>query len=478
MDYYPLFAQLQGRACLLVGGGEVASRKGDALLKAGAVLHIVAPEISTTLQEAVSAGQAHWIGPVFDPVQLDEVWLVIAATDNPDVNDEVYQAATARRLFVNVVDDQPRCSFIVPSLVDRGPLQIAMSTGGRAPVLARLIRQKLETLIPQSTGRLLALAGRLRQTIKQQLTDVTERRRFYEQLLEGPVARLVAAGRDQEAEQSTLEALSAHRSQGGEVWLVGAGPGDPELLTLRALQLMQAADVVLYDRLVSAEILELCRRDAERFSVGKVAGHHTVPQPEINDWLIRLAQQGKRVLRLKGGDPFIFGRGGEEAQSLVEAQVPFQVVPGITAASGATAYAGIPLTHRDYSQTVQFVTGHGRVDGDPMDWPLLAKSRQTLVIYMGTLKAEAITTALIEHGRDPSTPVAIISRGTRADQTKVVGTLQGLPELAAQPEVTSPSLIIVGEVVALHQQLDWFGGAGFADESLVAGSSTGPSSVS
>lgn len=464
MDYYPLFAQLQGRACLLVGGGEVATRKGEALLKAGAILHIVAPEISTALQEAVSAGQAHWIAPAFDLVQLNDVWLVIAATDDAEVNDEVYQAATKRRLFVNVVDDQPRCSFIVPSLVDRGPLQIAMSTGGRAPVLARLIRQKLETLIPQSTGRLLELAGRLRRTIKQQLTDVTERRRFYEQLLEGPVARLVAAGRDREAEQATLEALSSHQPQGGEVWLVGAGPGDPELLTLRALQLMQAADVVLYDRLVSAEILELCRRDAERFSVGKVAGHHTVPQPEINDWLIRLARQGKRVLRLKGGDPFIFGRGGEEAQSLVEAQVPFQVVPGITAASGATAYAGIPLTHRDYSQTVQFVTGHGRIDGDPMDWPLLAKSRQTLVIYMGTLKAEAISVALIEHGRDPLTPVAIISRGTRADQTKVVGTLERLPDMVTQPEVASPSLIIVGEVVALHQQLDWFGGAGFAGE--------------
>ncbi len=392
------------------------------------------------------------------PEHLDSVFLAIAATDNPLVNELVSKAADARRVLTNVVDDTPKCSFIVPSIVDRSPIVIAISSAGKAPVLARLLREKLESLIPSHVGRMATLAGEFRDTLKEKVTTLTGRRKFWEMAFDGRFASLVAAG-DEKGAKDELEKLTSGVSLQGEVALIGAGPGDPGLLTLRALQLMQQADVVLYDYLVSDEIMELCRRDAELICVGKRASFHSVSQEETNAMLVEHAMKGKRVVRLKGGDPFMFGRGGEELQVLHEAGVPFQVVPGITAAAGATAYAGIPLTHRDYAQTAMFITGHLKKEDDSFRWATLARGRQTLVIYMGLMKSGHIQQQLIQHGRDPETPVAIIENGTRADQKIYKGKLNELESLAEG--VGSPALIVVGEVVQLADQLSWFGKQSF-----------------
>lgn len=453
MDYLPLFAELSGRSVLVVGGGEIAARKISLLRRAGARISVVSRELGEELEALYQQQQIVWLAKSFEASQLDEVFLVIAATNNCALNQRVYDAAEQRHKLVNVVDDQARCSFIFPSIVDRSPLIVAISSAGKAPVLARFWREKLEALLPSSLGEVARIAGEWRDRVKQTLPDVTRRRYFWERLFSGRFSALVASGQIQAAEQIAEQELHHQQSPQGEIYLVGAGPGDPGLLTLRGLQVLQLADVVLYDYLVSDEILDLTRRDAERICVGKRAGAHLVIQEETNRLLVRLAQEGKRVVRLKGGDPFIFGRGGEELQVAAEAGIPFQVVPGITAASGATAYAGIPLTHRDHSQSVLFITGHCR-PGSELDWPSLARARQTLAIYMGAVNAETISRELIAHGRDGNTPVAIISRGTRADQQVIKGTLAGLSELASQ--APSPALLVIGEVVLLQDQLAWF----------------------
>ncbi|HIE1060831.1 TPA: siroheme synthase CysG [Serratia marcescens] len=459
MDYLPIFADLKQRPVLVVGGGDVAARKVSLLQRAGAEIRIVAQSLSPELEQQRQQGRVLWLGKTFDPQQLDDVFLAIAATDDNALNAAVFAEADKRRVLANVVDDQPRCSFIFPSIIDRSPLVVAVSSSGQAPVLARLLREKLEALLPASLGQMAQVAGRWRGQVKQRLASIGERRRFWENTFGGRFATLVANGQTAQAERQLEQDLhrfaTGDEGTQGEIALVGAGPGDVGLLTLRGLQVMQQADVVLYDHLVSGEILDLVRRDAERICVGKRAGAHSVIQEETNRLLVELAQQGKRVVRLKGGDPFIFGRGGEELQVAAVAGIPFQVVPGVTAAAGATAYAGIPLTHRDHAQSVTFITGHCRPDGDGLDWADLARARQTLAIYMGTMKAADISQRLIAHGRDAATPVAVISRGTRADQQVQIGTLEQLEYLAQRAPL--PALLVIGEVVELHHQIAWFG---------------------
>ncbi|MBV4540063.1 siroheme synthase CysG [Pseudomonas vlassakiae] len=460
MDYLPLFHKLQGGRVLVVGGGEIALRKARLLADAGAALRVVAPDIDGQLAALAREGGGEVLVRGYQAADLVGCRLVIAATDDPGLNAQVSADAQALSLPVNVVDAPALCTVIFPAIVDRSPLVIAVSSGGDAPVLARLIRAKLEAWIPSAYGELAGLAARFRHKVKSLYPDVNQRRGFWETVFQGPIAERQLAGQGAEAER-LLQAMveGAPVQQGGEVYLVGAGPGDPDLLTFRALRLMQQADVVLYDRLVAPAIIEMCRRDAERIYVGKRRADHSVPQDQINRLLVDLAQQGKRVLRLKGGDPFIFGRGGEEIEELAEHGIPFQVVPGITAASGCSAYGGIPLTHRDYAQSVRFVTGHLKDGTSNLPWHDLVAPAQTLVFYMGLVGLPTICAELIRHGRAASTPAALVQQGTTRNQRVFTGTLADLPELVARHEVHAPTLVIVGEVVQLREKLAWFEGA-------------------
>ncbi len=454
MEYLPIFAEVKDRPVLVIGGGEIAARKITFLLRAEAKVQIVAGTLMPELAEKVEREEIQWRATVFEEHQLDDVFLVIAATEDDELNQRVYVAANARYRLVNVVDNQALCSFVFPSIVDRSPLLVAISSSGKAPVLSRILREKIEALLPTNLGRLAETASYWRHHIKTHLKTTAERRRFWERVFTGRFASLMLAGNKDEAEKALEDELRQPEKRPGEIILVGAGPGDAGLLTLRGLQALQQADVVFYDNLVTPEVRELVRRDAETICVGKSASGVSVPQQEINRLLVDAAKEGKTVIRLKGGDPFIFGRGGEELQAAAEAGIPFQVVPGVTAAAGATAYAGIPLTHRDYAQSVTFITGHFGAENSPLDWARLAQSSQTLAIYMGSLKAAEISAQLIANGRDGDTPVAVISRGTRADQQTKTGTLQQLENLAK--DAPMPALLVVGEVVQLHQQLAWF----------------------
>ncbi|MEA3233191.1 siroheme synthase CysG [Pseudomonas mosselii] len=460
MDYLPLFHKLQGGRVLVVGGGEIALRKARLLADAGAALRVVAPEVDGQLAALAREGGGEVLVRGYQASDLEGCRLVIAATDDSALNAQVSAEAQARSLPVNVVDAPALCTVIFPAIVDRSPLVVAVSSGGDAPVLARLIRAKLEAWIPSAYGELAGLAARFRHKVKALYPDVNQRRGFWESVFQGPVAERQLAGQGAEAER-LLQAMvdGAPVQQGGEVYLVGAGPGDPDLLTFRALRLMQQADVVLYDRLVAPAIIEMCRRDAERIYVGKRRADHAVPQDKINRLLVDLARQGKRVLRLKGGDPFIFGRGGEEIEELADEGIPFQVVPGITAASGCSAYGGIPLTHRDYAQSVRFVTGHLKDGTSNLPWDDLVAPSQTLVFYMGLVGLPTICAELIRHGRAASTPAALVQQGTTRNQRVFTGTLADLPELVARHEVHAPTLVIVGEVVQLREKLAWFEGA-------------------
>ncbi|PYB76248.1 uroporphyrinogen-III C-methyltransferase [Pseudomonas sp. LB-090624] len=460
MDYLPLFHKLQGGRVLVVGGGEIALRKARLLADAGGVLRVVAPDVDGQLAALAREGGGEVLVRGYQAADLVGCRLVIAATDDPGLNAQVSADAQALSLPVNVVDAPALCTVIFPAIVDRSPLVIAVSSGGDAPVLARLIRAKLEAWIPAAYGELAGLAARFRHKVKALYPDVNQRRGFWETVFQGPIAERQLAGQGAEAER-LLQAMveGAPLQQGGEVYLVGAGPGDPDLLTFRALRLMQQADVVLYDRLVAPAIIEMCRRDAERIYVGKRRADHAVPQDQINRLLVDLAQQGKRVLRLKGGDPFIFGRGGEEIEELAEHGIPFQVVPGITAASGCSAYGGIPLTHRDYAQSVRFVTGHLKDGTSNLPWNDLVAPSQTLVFYMGLVGLPTICAELISHGRAASTPAALVQQGTTRNQRVFTGTLADLPDLVAQHEVHAPTLVIVGEVVQLREKLAWFEGS-------------------
>ncbi|MDB6062302.1 MAG: uroporphyrinogen-III C-methyltransferase [Verrucomicrobiaceae bacterium] len=458
MDYLPLFTHLVDRRCVVVGGGAIALRKAGLLQRAGAKVFVIAPQIMPELQTLAeqSGGSALLRGYKAD--DLDATALVIAATDDNDVNTQVSRDAQARHIPVNVVDDPALCSVILPSIIDRSPLIIAVGSGGQSPVLVRQLRAKLESTIPAAYGRLAELVVRFRGPVAQRFPDIDERRRFWEEILEGPIGEFVLAGREDVAEAELLQRIAETTpvSSGGEVYLVGAGPGDPDLLTFKALRLMQKADVVLYDRLVATEIVDLTRRDAEKIYVGKARSQHAVPQGDINQLLVDLAQQGKKVLRLKGGDPFIFGRGGEEIEKLAAHNIPFQVVPGITAASGCAAYAGIPLTHRDYAQSVRFVTGHLKDGTMDLPWSELVHPNQTTVFYMGLVGLAEICAQLIAFGRGATTPIAIVQQGTTRHQRVVTGTLATMPDLVANAGIKAPTLIIVGEVVQLREKLNWF----------------------
>ncbi|GFM53253.1 siroheme synthase CysG [Pseudomonas capsici] len=460
MEFLPLFHNLRGSWVLVVGGGEIALRKSRLLAEAGALLRVVAPDIEEQLRELVERSGGELILRGYSESDLDGCVLVIAATDDEPLNAQVSQDARQRCVPVNVVDAPALCTVIFPAIVDRSPLVIAVSSGGDAPVLARLIRAKLETWIPSTYGQLAGLAARFRHQVKGLFPDVQRRRAFWEDVFQGPIADRQLAGQGSEAERLLIAKIAgdAPKAQ-GEVYLVGAGPGDPDLLTFRALRLMQQADVVLYDRLVAPAILDLCRRDAERVYVGKRRAEHALPQDQINQQLVALAKEGKRVVRLKGGDPFIFGRGGEEIEELASHGIPFQVVPGITAASGCAAYAGIPLTHRDYAQSVRFITGHLKDGTSNLPWDDLVSPAQTLVFYMGLIGLPIICEQLIKHGRSADTPAALIQQGTTSSQRVFTGTLANLPQLVAEHEVHAPTLVIVGEVVVLREKLAWFEGA-------------------
>lgn len=454
MHHLPIFCQLRGRDCLLVGGGDVAERKARLLMEAGARLTVNALAFSPQFTVWANEGMLTLAQGEFNEALLDTTWLVIAATDDNDVNQRVSDAAEARRIFCNVVDAPKEASFIMPSIIDRSPLMVAVSSGGTSPVLARLLREKLEAVLPQHLGQLAGYAGKLRDRVKTHFDNVGERRRFWEKFfVNDRLAQSLANDDTRAVSEVTEQLLNEPLDKRGEVVLVGAGPGDAGLLTLKGLQQIQQADVVVYDRLVSDDIMNLVRRDADRIFVGKRAGYHCVPQEEINQILLRAAQSGKRVVRLKGGDPFIFGRGGEELETLCHAGIPFSVVPGITAASGCSAYSGIPLTHRDYAQSVRLITGHLKTGGE-LDWANLAAEKQTLVFYMGLNQAATIQAQLIAHGMERNMPVALVENGTSVKQRVVSGSLNELGELATQ--VASPALIIVGRVVALRDKLNWF----------------------
>ncbi len=456
---FPLFLDLRGRRVLVVGGGEVAARKVAALLDSGAAVVVVAPTITPSLAALAQANRLAHIPAAFAPEQLDGSWLVIAATDDDAVNRAVAAAAHARRVFINVVDDADLASAQLPARVQRGPLQVAISSGGASPMLARHLREQLETRLDDALGQLAGLLGELRGRIRMQLADLGQRRAFFERVLAGPAQSLLRRG-DAVAARRAVEAELASRraSSAGRVALVGAGPGDPGLLTLRALRLLNEADVILHDRLVSDDVLALARRDATRIDVGKrVGGDHDATQQHIHALLVAHARAGRRVVRLKGGDPFVFGRGGEELEALREAGIDFEVVPGITAATACAAYAGIPLTHRTHAQSLHLLTAQAR-DGDAdHDWRALAKPHQTLVFYMGVQGLARLRDNLITHGRAASTPVALVENGSRPQQRVVAGTLAQLPELAAAHAVRAPALLVVGEVAALATRLHWFG---------------------
>ncbi|MBY6210633.1 siroheme synthase CysG [Microbulbifer agarilyticus] len=458
MRYLPLAFDLKNRPCLIVGGGAIATRKARLLSKAEARLLVVAPDITDELRQLVLASSGEYIVGTYRQELLDHAEMVVAATADEDVNAQVSIDARARRLPVNVVDSPEHCTFTFPSIVERGPLAIGISSGGSAPVLTRMLRAQIETLLSPGLGLIAELAGRLRDKVKAALPE-PQRKDFWHWVFNGPVVGQIERGHKAEAEQTILEELKQWKAKpapSGEVYLVGGGPGDPDLLTFRALRLMQQADVVLYDRLVSTEVLELVRRDAERIYVGKMKQFHSVPQDDINQLLVDLAKEGKKVLRLKGGDPFVFGRGGEEIDKLAEAQVPFQVVPGITAAIGCSAYSGIPLTHRDHAQSVRFITGHLKQGDLVLPWEELIAKNQTLVFYMGLTGLPTISEKLIAHGMDADTPAALVEKGTTRDQRVIVGTIGTLPQLAVEHEVGAPALTIIGGVVTLRESLGWY----------------------
>mgnify|MGYP003700301951 CR=1 FL=1 len=458
MRYLPIFYDLKRGPSLVVGGGDIACRKIESLRNAGASVVVVATQASPAIQTLAAEGALELHQRAFAPADLDDKLLVIAATADDAVNETIATLATARRIPVNVVDNPRLCSFIMPSIIDRSPVVVAVSTGGAAPVLARLLRARLETLIPSSYGRLAALMEDFRDRVKTALPNATNRRRFWENAVTGAVAERIFEGKYATA-LSTLERMLENRPTdppGGEVYLVGGGPGDPDLLTFRALRLMQQADVIVYDRLVADEIVALCRKDAERVYVGKQRDQRALDQAGINTLLVSLAREGKRVLRLKGGDPFIFGRGGEEIETLAAHGIAFQIVPGVSAANGCAAYAGIPLTHRDYAQQCVFVTGHQQDGRTLLPWAQLVAPQQTVVIYMGVHGLEELCAKLIAHGMDGELPAAIVERGTTPEQRVLVATVRDLPARARAAEFRAPSLIILGEVVRLREKLAWF----------------------
>lgn len=461
MDQLPVFFNLTDRWVAVVGGGIAAARKAELALRAGAQVKVFSDQLCEEFGELAGKARVTHLPREPRAEDLKECALLYCAAEDLEQNRRAHALARAAGLPCNVVDMPELCDFTMPSIVDRSPVVIAISTAGTSPILGRMIKARLETLLPAAYGLVAALVGRHRKKVASRIKDFQQRRRFWERILEGPVTDLVLAGHQAEAlaefdAQLDATALGTEHRQQGEVYLVGAGPGDPDLLTFKALRLMQRADVVLYDRLIGEGILNLVRRDAERIYVGKLPKEHTVEQSEISRMLLRLAQEGKRVLRLKGGDPFIFGRGGEEIELLAEAGIPFQVVPGITAASGCAAYAGIPLTHRDHAQACVFITAHTKDGQLDLDWNTLMQPRQTVAVYMGLANLSDLTRAFIDKGAAPSLPIALIDNGTRPNQRVLTGTLDTIAEKALAAGVKGPAILIIGSVVRLREKLDWY----------------------
>ncbi len=453
MRYFPAFMDLKGRSCLVVGGGALAARKVRPLLAAGAAVTVVAPRLGADLEARRAASEIAWTARGFVDGDLSGRALAISATGSAAVDERVAEAARRAGVPVNVVDRSELCSFVFPAIVDRDPLVVAISSGGASPVLARRLRERLEALLPAGLGRLARFAESFRGAVAANIRDFAQRRRFWEDFFDGPIAGLVQGGEEGRAREAMISLVNrGGATAAGRVQLVGAGPGDPDLLTLKALRALQRADVILYDRLVAPAILDLARRDAELVPVGKAKGHHSKTQDEINALLLRHAQAGHDVVRLKGGDPFIFGRGGEEQAYLAARGIAVEVVPGITAAAGCAAAAGIPLTHREAAHAVTFVTGHGSAGEPELDWAGLASAGQTLAIYMGLSTAGVISRRLIEHGLEPGTPVAVIENGTRPEEKRAFGRLGDLEALLRDRAIEGPALIVVGEVVRLAGQ--------------------------
>jgi len=450
MDYLPLFIDLRDKPCLLVGGGEIARRKLELLLRAGAAVEIVAPAVA---EETRTLAQRHGVTILerrFDDADAAGRYLLIAATDDAGVNEAVFQAGNARQTLVNSVDQPAISSAIFPALVDRSPVLVAISTGGRSPTLARLVRSWVEARLPARLGDLATFIGERRELVKQRLPGIPARQRLWQRVISGAAAEAIFRGDDSAARErfdEVLQASSAGTAGTGLVALIGAGPGDPELLTLKALRLLQEADVVLYDNLVNPDVLDYARRDADKIYVGKRRRFHGIRQEGINALLVEHARAGRQVVRLKGGDPFIFGRGGEEIETLAGEGIDCIVVPGITAGIGAAAYAGIPLTHRNVSQSVRFVTGHRQHDEVNLDWPELARPDQTLVVYMGLPGLEQIFSRLVEHGMPADTPAALVEKATLPDQRIFQGTVTDLAQQVRAAGVTGPTTAIVGNVV-------------------------------
>ena len=461
MKYFPFFLKLSEQSCLVIGGGEVAERKLDLLIKADSKPTVVAPEISNYILNLAGENKVTCHKEEYNIKFLDssKYKFIIAATNDKKLNEKITTDARGKGILINVVDQPKLCDFIFPSILERGPITVAVSTGGSSPVLARMLRTKLETLIPGAYGRLAKIVSDNRVSIRKKLKNSKSNRIFWEQILNSKFVELVLSGQDKEAVaylNSEINTFDEEIKNKGEVYIVGAGPGDPDLLTFRALRLMQQADIALYDRLVHPSIIDLIRRDAQKIYVGKKRDVHTVRQEEINELLVKYAKEGKRVLRLKGGDPFIFGRGGEEIDTLVSKKVSFQVVPGITAASGCAAYAGIPLTHRDHAQSCSFVTGHlknGKID---LNWEKLIQKDHTIVFYMGLVTINIICEQLQKHGLDKNTPCALIQQGTTPEQKEYISTLQGMPDLVKKEQPQAPTLLIVGNVVKLRDKLSWY----------------------
>lgn len=467
MNHFPVFLNLKSRQCLIIGGGNIATRKIKNLLNANAQITVISPKISDKLKNLAKDNKISVINREYESSDIVRAFLVVAATNNTKVNTEIAKACDEANIMVNVADNAELCSFIFPSILDRSPVTIAVSTGGASPVLARQLRMKLETMIPSACGHLAAITEEYREKVKAHFPEQEQRKTFWENALRSPFSELVYAGQDDSARALLDKQLSKKYNENpvGEVYLVGAGPGDPDLLTFKAVRLMQQADVMVYDRLVSKPILDMANKRAERLYVGKEKDNHAVPQDKINDLLVELAQQGKRVLRLKGGDPFIFGRGGEEIETLAENNIPFQVVPAITAASGCSSYAGIPLTHRDYAQSVTFATGHLKDGSINLNWEQLTQKHHTIVFYMGLTGISVISEQLQAHGLSGDTPAALIEQGTTRNQRVHIGTLASLPQLVVDSGVRAPTLTIIGEVVKLHDKLHWYKPEQYAKES-------------
>ena len=459
MSYLPLFIETTGKKCLIVGGGKVASRKLRPILKAKMKVTLISPEVIEEIELNFHKNKnLKIIKRKFEPEDIEDQFLIIAATNEKTTNQKIAKLSKDNNILVNMAEDSLSGNTLIPSVVDRDPIKIAVSSGAASPILTRLVKTKLETVIPYSFSKLADIMMEYRDVVKKNFLKISDRRKFWEVFLDGPVSEMVLSGHIDKAKKALDESLKENKflEKTGEVYLVGAGPGDPELLSFKALRLMQKADIVIYDRLVSRPIMNLIRQDAEKIYVGKQRADHAMPQENINQLLARLALEGKKVLRLKGGDPFIFGRGGEEIESLIKDDIPFQIVPGITAASGCASYAGIPLTHRDYSQACIFVTGHLRDGTVNLNWEMLAHEKQTLIFYMGMHGSKIICEELIKHGLSDVTPAALIVKGTTEDQEVIIGNLKNMPEIIMERKIVPPTLLIIGDVVKLHNKLKWF----------------------